>query len=46
MVIAHQAPALIALPTNVHEKLARRDKPEDALRTDVFKISFPSLAYP
>ncbi len=44
MVIANQEAALITLPTNVHEKLARRVKPEGRLGTDVFKLVVSSLA--
>lgn len=39
MVIPNQAAALIVLPTNVHEKLARKLKPEDKLGAGVFKLN-------
>jgi hypothetical protein len=42
MVIAHQAPAFTALPTKVHEKLARSVKPEDELAVRVFKRRYLS----
>jgi hypothetical protein len=45
MVIENQQPALITLPTNVHEKLARKVKPEGKLGTDVFKLLFSSLFF-
>jgi hypothetical protein len=41
IVIANQAPALTALPTNVHEKLARKLKPVGELGSDVFKRIVP-----
>jgi hypothetical protein len=37
MAIENQQPALMTLPTNVQEKLARNFKPEEAAGLNVFK---------